>query len=429
MTRREEVQVPDIGDFHDVEIVEVVVRVGDTVAAEAPLITLETDKASMEVPSPLAGRIAELKVAKGDRVSKGSVIAILEVDESAAVAAPAPARAAAPAAPARRETAVAQAPPAPVRPAGTLPPIDEATFGKAHASPAVRKFARELGVNLIQVKGSGTQGPCPAGRRQGLRQGDPHRPGGRPGCGGTAEGARGGFRAAMARSRSSHYRACAGSPARACRPAGSIFPMSRSTMRRISRSWRQRRQKQKARAGKAGIKLTPLAFVMKACVLALQEFPDFNTSLSADGTALIHKKYHHLGFAADTPQGLMVPVIRDADAKEPVRRWRANSPSSAPGRARASSAPRRCGRQFHRVQPRRHRRHVLHADRECAGGGNSRRRPVSAKAGLAGGQLCAATDAAAVPVLRSSRHRRRDRCRASPRSCAEALGEPERLES
>lgn len=322
MTRREEIRVPDIGDFHDVEIVEVLVAAGDTVSAEAPLISLETDKASMEVPAPMAGRIVELKVAKGSRVSKGSLIALIEVDEAAAPppAAPAPAKpapaaaAATPARPAAAAPAPAAAPaarPPPVRAGATLPPIDETGFGKAHASPSVRKLARELGVNLIAVKGSGAKGRV------------------------------------LQEDVKAYVKAILGGQAGGGLPKlpvvdyakyGEIELVPLSRVRRISgprlqASWlniphvtqhdeaditalEARREALKAEAAKAGVRLTPLAFIIRACVLALREFPDFNSSLSEDGGALVHKKYHHIGFAADTPQGLVVPVIRDAGTKD-----------------------------------------------------------------------------------------------------------------
>jgi pyruvate dehydrogenase E2 component (dihydrolipoamide acetyltransferase) len=340
-TRREEVRVPDLGDFKDVEIVEVQVHAGDTVAAEAPLITLETDKAAMDVPSPVAGRIAELKVGKGDRVSKGSLIAILEV-EAAADVAPAPATASAaalepaPPAAARAAPPVATAPAtATARPtsapsaaavppidegsprsvaAGQLPPIDESGFGKAHASPSVRKFARELGVNLIQVKGSGLKGRVLEADVKAwvkaILSGQAAAPAG----------------AALPKVPTVDFRKFGETE---------LVPLSR--VRKISgprlqASWlnvphvtqhdeaditalEQRRQKLKAQAEAESVKLTLLAFMIKACVLALKEFPDFNSSLSEDGAALIRKKYHHVGFAADTPQGLVVPVIRDAGDK------------------------------------------------------------------------------------------------------------------
>ncbi|MFO1356143.1 MAG: 2-oxo acid dehydrogenase subunit E2 [Gammaproteobacteria bacterium] len=318
MTRREEIRVPDIGDFHDVEVVEVLAAAGDTVGAEAPLIALETDKASMEVPAPMAGRIVEMKVARGARVSRGSVIAILEVDEAAA----APAAAAGPGAPAPAAPAAAPPPqPAPrpaapvaqaaPRPQAVLPPIDEAGFGRAHASPSVRKFARELGVDLAQVTGSG-----PKGR---VLQ-DDVKAWVKAVLGGQAAG--GGLPKL---------------PVVDYAKYGAIEAVALSRVRKISgprlqASWlniphvtqhdeaditalEARRLALRAAAQAEGARLTVLAFIIRACVLALQEFPDFNSSLATDGAALIRKKYHHIGFAADTPQGLVVPVIRDADQK------------------------------------------------------------------------------------------------------------------
>ncbi len=316
MTRREEVRVPDLGDFSDVEIVEVQVKPGDTVVAEAPLITLETDKAAMDVPSPVGGRIAELKVGKGDRVSKGSLIAVLEV-EGAAPTPPAPAtgRPAAAAAPAAKPEPRPPAPPAatPPRTAPTLPPIDEAGFGRAHASPSVRKFARELGVNLVRVQGSGPKGRVLEADVKAWVKAI---------LGGQAAPAGAGLPKV---------------PVVDFAKYGEIESVPLSRVRKISgprlqASWlniphvtqhdeaditalEERRQKLKGQAEAEGIRLTPLAFIIKACVLALKEFPDFNASLSEDGAALIHKKYHHIGFAADTPQGLVVPVIRDAGDK------------------------------------------------------------------------------------------------------------------
>lgn len=347
---REEVRVPDIGDFHDVEVVEVMARAGDTVSAEAPLILLETDKASMEVPSPYAGRIAEMKVAKGDRVSKGSLIAIVEAEAAAgappAGKAPAPAKPAA-AAPPRAAAPERPAPaPAPApRAAATLPPIDEATFGLAHASPSVRKFARELGVNLVQVKGSG-----PKGR---VLQDD--------------------VKAWVKAVLSGQAQAAPGAalpklPVVDYAKYGEIEMKPLTRVRRISgprlqASWlniphvtqhdeaditalEERRQSLKEKAEAAGIKLTPLAFIVRACVLALREFPDFNSSLSEDASALIHKKYHHIGFAADTPQGLVVPVIRDAGDKDVLAIARELAELSAKAREGKISAEEMRGGSF-----------------------------------------------------------------------------------
>lgn len=317
MTRREEVRIPDIGDFHDVEIVDVLVRAGDTVAAEAPLITLETEKASMEVPSPFAGRIAELKVARGDRVSKGSLIALVEVEGEAVAAAPKPPAAAAkPAPPAPAAAPVAPQAAAPVAAsvaASALPAIDESTFSTAHASPSVRKFARELGVDLARVKGSGLKDRI------------------------LPEDVKAFVKAILTGTAAAAGTGLPKLPEVDFAKYGEIEVRPLSRIRRISgprlqAAWlniphvtqhdeaditalEEQRLALKSQAEAQGFKLTPLAFVIRACVLALREFPDFNTSLTPDATALVHKKYHHIGFAADTPQGLVVPVIREATEK------------------------------------------------------------------------------------------------------------------
>lgn len=324
MTQRKEIKVPDIGDFEDVEVVEVTAAVGDTVAVEAPLIVIETDKASMEVPSPHAGRVAELKVEVGSRVSQGTPIAVLEVEEEdAAPAAEAEKPAEKPAAAATPASAVTQAAPAAVaqavaaRSSGaarplSLPPIDEAGFSQAHASPSVRKFARELGVNLIQVKGSGRKGRVLKDDVKAFVKA--FMQGQMPGS------------------------ALPAVPVVDHAKYGEIEVVELSRIRRISgprllASWlniphvaqhdeaditdlEERRKALREEAAAKGVRLTVLAFIIRACVLALQEFPDFNSSLTEDGKSLVRKKYHHIGFAADTPQGLVVPVIRDADSKD-----------------------------------------------------------------------------------------------------------------
>ena len=316
---RREVRVPDLGDFSNVEIVEIVVKAGEQVRAEQTLITLETDKAAMEVPSPVAGTVLELKVAQGGRVSTGDLIAVLEADESAAAAAsPVAPPAAAKAAPAatpppapRAEAAPARRAPEPVRAApATLPPIDEATFSRAHASPSVRKFARELGVDLGRVKGSGLKGRV------------------------LLDDVKQFVKSVMSGAVST-------GPALPAVDFAKFGPVEISPLSRVRKisgprlqaAWlniphvtqqddaditalEERRQALKDKAAAAGVKLTPLAFFVRAAVLALKQFPDFNSSLTEDGTGLVHKKYWHIGFAADTPQGLVVPVIRDADQKD-----------------------------------------------------------------------------------------------------------------
>lgn len=315
MKARLEVRVPNLGDFHDVEIVEIPVRTGDMVQPEAPLITLETDKAAMDVPAPVAGHIVELRVKKGDRVSAGDLVAILETEEPASAAAPAPAipppsRSAQgpPTTPERTETE-----PVTAARIAAAAPFDEQSFAKAHASPAVRKFARELGVNLVQVKGSGPKGRV---LREDVQA----------------------YVKAILTGQVATGPALPRVPVVDFVKYGEIEVRPLSRVRKISgprllASWlnvphvtqhdeaditelEARRLALKAEAEAAGIKLTLLAFIIRACILALKEFPDFNSSLTEDGTGLVHKKYHHIGFAADTPQGLVVPVIRDADQKD-----------------------------------------------------------------------------------------------------------------
>ncbi|MCL4778814.1 MAG: 2-oxo acid dehydrogenase subunit E2 [Gammaproteobacteria bacterium] len=316
---RREIRVPDLGDFKNVEIVEVVVRPGEQVRAEQVLITLETDKAAMEVPSPVAGTVVEIKVAQGGRVSTGDLIAVLDADESLAVAPiPAPAEKAAPAAtppPSPRSEAppARRAPEAARAAAPVLPPIDEATFSRAHASPSVRKFARELGVDLGRVKGTGLKGRV---LLDDVKQ----------------------FVKSVMSGAVSTGPALPAVPVVDFAKFGPIEISPLSRVRKISgprlqAAWlniphvtqqddaditalEERRQALKDKAAAEGVKLTPLAFFVRAAVLALKEFPDFNSSLTEDGTGLVHKKYWHIGFAADTPQGLVVPVIRDADQKD-----------------------------------------------------------------------------------------------------------------
>ena len=315
---RREIRVPELGDFKNVEIVEVVVKPGEQVRAEQTLITLETDKAAMEVPSPVAGTVIEIKVAQGGRVSTGDLIAFLQVDESAAAAAAPPAEKAA-TTPAARTEAPALPParraPEPSRPAAShgLPPIDESGFARAHASPSVRKFSRELGVDLGRVKGSGQKGRV---LLDDVKQ----------------------FVKSVMSGAISTGPALPKVPVVDFAKFGPVEVTPLSRVRKISgprlqAAWlniphvtqqdeaditelEARRKALKDKATAAGIKLTPLAFFIRAAVLALKEFPDFNSSLTEDGTGLVHKKYWHIGFAADTPQGLVVPVIRDADQKD-----------------------------------------------------------------------------------------------------------------
>lgn len=322
----QDITVPDLGDFKDVEVIDVLVKAGDKIEVDTPLVTLETEKAAMDVPSTAAGVVKSVTVKKGDRVSKGSVIVQVEgaagAEKKAAPAAPATSPAPPKPAPAA-ETAKAQVSEAPAvaavaasapasRPAAIT--INEAGFATAHASPSVRKFARELGVDLGTVKGTGVKGrvtpdDVKAWVKQALKGGAP--------AGG----------AALPKVPEVDF---AKFGTIEVKPLGRIQKISGP---RLQASWlnvphvwqmdeaditdlEETRNKLKGDANKAGVKLTPLAFILRACVKALREFPLVNTSLDASGQNLVWKKYVHLGFAADTPNGLVVPVIRDADKKD-----------------------------------------------------------------------------------------------------------------
>jgi pyruvate dehydrogenase E2 component (dihydrolipoamide acetyltransferase) len=323
----QDITVPDLGDFKDVEVIDVLVKAGDKIEVDTPLITLETEKATMDVPSTAAGVVKSVAMKKGDRVSKGSVIVQVEGGEAkqasaASAPSPAPAESPKPAeqqAPAASPTASAAAPaqPAPTanRERQQAPiAINEAGFASAHASPSVRKFARELGVDLGAVKGTGLKGritpdDVKAWVKQALKAG--------PAAAGSAL------------PKVPEVDFAKFGPVEV-KPLGRIQKISGP---RLQASWvnvphvwqmdeaditdlEEMRNKLKGDASKAGVKLTPLAFILRACVKALREFPLANSSLDPSGQNLVVKKYIHLGFAADTPNGLVVPVIRDADKKD-----------------------------------------------------------------------------------------------------------------
>ena len=316
MAQTIEVKVPDIGDFHDVPVIEIMVKVGDTIKAEDPLVSLESDKATMEVPAPAAGVVRELKLKLGDKVSEGQVVLLLEVDAApaataAAAAAPAPAHAATP--PAAAAPAPVAAAPA-VQTAAALAP----TAGVAHASPAIRLFARELGVAIGKVSGSGPKGRI-------LRE-DVQNYVKAALAGGGASTATGGGGVGLELLPWPKVDFAKFGPIEA-RPLSRIKKISGANLQRNwvmiphvtqfesadvteLEAFRVATNKENE---KAGIKLTMLAFLIKAVVSALKQFPEFNASI--DGEQLILKRYWHIGFAADTPNGLVVPVIRDADSK------------------------------------------------------------------------------------------------------------------
>jgi pyruvate dehydrogenase E2 component (dihydrolipoamide acetyltransferase) len=341
-----EVKVPDIGDFKEVEIIELLVKVGDAIKVDQSLITVESDKASMEIPSSTAGVVKEIKVKLGDKVAEGSLILMVEAaaEEKAAVAASseesaaskeeAPKPAVAPA-PVSTPEPVATSAPAPVvsapapAPVASLPAAPQpaapqnAVSGKVHASPSIRKFARELGVDLGKVSGSGPKGRI------------------------TQEDVQAYVKSVLA------VGSAPVSAAPIAKAGGSLgllpwpsldfskfgpttlLPLSR--IKKISgpnlhRNWvmiphvtqydeadvtelEALRKSSNEALAKSGVKVTLLAFVVKACVAALKKHPEFNSSLDENGENLILKQYYNIGFAADTPQGLVVPVVKDADKK------------------------------------------------------------------------------------------------------------------
>jgi pyruvate dehydrogenase E2 component (dihydrolipoamide acetyltransferase) len=333
MSQLIEVKIPDIGDFKDVPVIEVLVRPGDAVKAEDALLTLESDKATMDVPSPAAGIVKELKVKVGDRVSEGTLVLTLEPAEEAAPAraeepaleaagraaeAGAAAKAAqrpAPAAhPAPAPTEAAPAPAAP--PAGGAQEAPAGTFAVPHASPSVRRFARELGVDLARVRGSGPKGRI-------LR-----------------EDVQGFVKSELARAAAPAGGAAFGLPPPPQVDFAKFGPVRTEPLARIRRlsganlhrNWlsiphvtqhdeaditelEDFRKRQAEEAQKQGVRLTLVAFLLKASVVALRQFPQFNASLAPDGESLVFRQYYHIGVAVDTPNGLVVPVIRDCDKK------------------------------------------------------------------------------------------------------------------
>ena len=341
-----EIKVPDIGDFTDVPIIQVFVKPGDAVKPEDPLISLESDKATMDVPSPAAGTVKDLKVKVGDRVSQGKVILVLDAasggdgngarttsaapaggNGASAAAAPAAAPAAKGAAPAPAEevapprqapAAAAPAPaPAPAAAAAPAPAkIESEAFKQAHASPSVRKFARELGVDLSRVSGSGPKGRILQADVQAYVKGAMSA----PGAGATPAG--GGlnlppwpkvdfakFGPVEVKPLPRIKKISGANLARNWVMIPHVTQFDEADITELEALRVQVNQENE----KTGVKVTLLAFLMKACVAALAKFPEFNSSL--DGDNLVLKHYFHIGFAADTPNGLVVPVVRDCDRK------------------------------------------------------------------------------------------------------------------
>lgn len=331
-----EILVPDIGNFDSVDVIEVLVKAGDSISKDDSLITLESDKASMDIPAPFAGVVQEIKLKVGDQVAQGTLILTLE---AAAEAAPTPAEPVAATAPAKPETAATSPAPAasfpaipePSRPAPEVPkvkqpqetpnPIGASTValdGKAaHASPSVRKFARELGVNLQFVRGSGPKQRILQEDVQAYVKGELAKP--------RSEQITNGLSAIpMPIIDFSQFGAIESKPlSRIKKLSGANLHRNWVTAPHVTQfdeaditDLEEFRKSMLKEAEKRGAKLTLLAFLMKAAVNALREYPHFNASLSADGDQLILKNYFHIGFACDTPDGLVVPVVRDVEQKD-----------------------------------------------------------------------------------------------------------------
>ena len=321
-----QINVPDIGDFKEVEVIELLVKPGDTVKAEQSLITVESDKASMEIPSSHAGVVKELKIKVGDKVAEGSLILMLEAADTAPATA-APAAATTSVAAATVAVPVSAAVVAPVAASAPIPapmPAAISNHGqKAHASPSIRKFARELGVDLSQVAGSGPKGRVLLDDVQGYVKGVIRN-------GGAASSASGSVSSGAGLSLLPW-------PSLDFSKFGSTELQPLSRIKKISgpnlhRNWvtmphvtqfdeaditelEAFRKSANDALSKSGVKLTMLAFVIKASVSALKKFPAFNASLDATGENLILKQYYNIGFAADTPNGLVVPVVKNVDQK------------------------------------------------------------------------------------------------------------------
>jgi len=325
-----EVLVPDIGNFDSVDVIEVHIKAGDSVNQDDSLITLESDKASMDIPSPFSGTVKEVKIKVGDKAAQGTLVALIEAAEGAAVA-EAPKAAAEPAAAPAPAAAAPEIPPPsrpipevpkPIAPQGTPNPVAaraEFAPGKnPHASPSVRKFARELGADLARVTGSGPKGRITKEDVQAWVKGELTKP--------RAEAAATGGMNVLAM------------PAIDFSQFGEVETKPMSRIKKLSganlhRNWvtaphvtqfdnaditdlEDFRKSMQDEANKRGVKLTMLAFLMKAVVNALRTYPNFNASLSPAGDELIMKQYYNVGFACDTPDGLVVPVIRDVNQKD-----------------------------------------------------------------------------------------------------------------
>jgi pyruvate dehydrogenase E2 component (dihydrolipoamide acetyltransferase) len=336
MAEMKQVLVPDIGNYKDVPVIEVMVKVGDAVKAEQSLLTLETDKATMDVPAPFDGVVKEVKVKVGDNISEGSLIFVVEASAGAAkAAAPAPSAAApAQAAPVATVAAVVAPAPTPVQTPVAAVVSNAAPAGKAHASPSIRSFARELGVDLTQVKGTAVKGRISKDDVQNFVKTALSQPRG-------AAGGSGMQVLAMPVVDFAKFGAVESQPlSRIKKISGANLHRNWVTIPHVTQfdeadisEMEAFRKQIGAEYAKQDIKITPLVFMLKAVVAALQKFPEFNASLDASGENLILKKYYHIGVAVDTPNGLMVPVLRDVDKKGLVQLAKELGEISAKARA------------------------------------------------------------------------------------------------
>ncbi|WP_218814622.1 dihydrolipoyllysine-residue acetyltransferase [Rickettsiella endosymbiont of Dermanyssus gallinae] len=320
MSNLKEVRVPDLGNVSGAAIIEIPIKVGESIQAEQALITLESDKASMDIPAPFAGKVKEIKVKVGDKVSKGDFIVLLETEADTAVAEEKPA-----AKKETTETAAANVQQETAKPAETITTVvntedtavssEDDDQGDVHAGPGVRRLAREFGLNLNLITGTGQKGRVVKEDLQNFVKSRLNQTGQSSGTGAGLPSA----------------------PQIDFSQFGETENKPLSRIKKLSAQYLHRnwllvphvtqfneaditeleafRKAQAAFAAKQNVKLTPLVFIMKAVVTALKEFPAFNASLSADGEQLILKKYFHIGIAVDTPEGLVVPVIRDVDKK------------------------------------------------------------------------------------------------------------------
>lgn len=329
-----QVLVPDIGNFEDVDVIEVLVKSGDSIGKDDPLITLESDKASMDIPAPFAGVVKELKIKVGDKAAQGTLILTMDAAEADTPAAkpaeeakptPAPAAAASAAPKVPEPSRPAPEPPKVIQPQATPNPIGASAVthsGKlSHASPSVRKFARELGANLALINGRGPKGRILQEDVQAFVKGELSKP--------RTENMGAGVGATLA---------ALPMPVIDFSQFGALETKPLSRIKKISganlhRNWvtaphvtqfdeaditdlEEFRKSMLVDAEKQGVKLTLLAFLIKAAANALRTYPNFNSSLSPDGDALIMKQYFNIGFACDTPDGLVVPVVRDVNQKD-----------------------------------------------------------------------------------------------------------------